>query len=222
MIHHDYLLRLIEEFARALSRIQDFRLKNRAEDARHALDQQLQQITGADRESILRLSTTEILARLLRSGTTHEVHTRAYFLVALLKESGDVALAEGHEETARETHFKALRLLFSVFEHDDPCESPAFVPTVEALRSTLATDSIPPDLLAHLMLHFERSGCYADAENTLFSLLDACGPTPELLELGTDFYERLLALNDASLERGHLPRSEAADGLAEFQRSASA
>jgi hypothetical protein len=222
MIHHDYLLRLIEEFTRALSRIQEMMAGHRPSEAREELDRQLQQLVAADREAILRLSATEILARILRAGTAHEVHTRTLFLASLLRESGALAEAQGDSTLARESRVKALRVLLSVFERTDPSESPRFVPSVDALLGQLPAECIPPDLHAQVMHHFERQGRYADAENALFHLLDQTPRSPEFVAFGTAFYERLNALSDASLERGHLPRPELAPGLAEFQRRATA
>lgn len=222
MIHHDYLLRLIEEFTRALSRIQEMMAGRRPDEAQRALDQQLQELAAADRAAVLRLSTTEILARILRKGTAHDVQTRTFFLVALLRESGDLAEVQGDATLAQESRIKALRLLLSVFDRSDPSESPRFAPSVDALLSHLSAECIPPDLHAQVMHHFERQGRYADAENALFHLLDQTPRSPEFVAFGTAFYQRLNGLSDASLERGHLPRPELAPGLAEFCRRANA
>jgi len=222
MIHHDYLLRLIEEFARALSRIQELLSGHRPVEAQQALDQQLQQLVAADRQSVLRLSATEILARILRKGTAHEVQTRTFFLAALLRESGTLAETLGDDALARESRIKALRVLLLVFEQTDPSESPRFIPSVDALLGQLSSDSTPPDLHAQLMHHFERLGRYADAENALFNLLDQTPGSPEFVAFGTAFYQRLESLGDTCLERGHLPRPELAPGLAEFRRRATA
>ncbi|MBL9129294.1 MAG: hypothetical protein JNL97_16710, partial [Verrucomicrobiales bacterium] len=67
MIHHDYLLRLIEEFAAAVSRIRDLRVEQKRDEAARTLDERFREYLDADRASVLRLSATEMLARLMRS-----------------------------------------------------------------------------------------------------------------------------------------------------------
>ncbi len=220
MIHHDYLLRLIEEFARALSRIQELRSGDRPADADAALDHQFRLLVQSDRASLLRLSVTEILARIVRQGASHEVHARTFFLVSLFRESGELAGDQGDDDLARENHLQALRLLFAVFHHLDPVETPRFVPSVDALLAVLPPQSLSAELHAQAMHHFERLGRYADAENSLFHLLDQASGTSGLREFGSAFYQRLESLNDASLERGHLSRAELAEGLSDFQRRA--
>ncbi|MGE3310306.1 MAG: DUF6483 family protein [Limisphaerales bacterium] len=220
MIQHDYLLRLIEEFTRALSRIQELRTGDRPADADQALDHQFQLLVQSDRASLLRLSVTEILARIVRQGASHEVHARTFFLVALFRESGALAEEQGDIDLARENHLQALRLLFACFQHLDPAETPRFVPTVDGLLSLLPAQSLSADLHAAAMHHFERLGRFADAENSLFHLLDQAAGTAGLREFGTAFYQRLESLNDATLERGRLGRAELAEGLQAFQKRA--
>jgi hypothetical protein len=42
-------------------------------------------------------------------------------------------------------------------------------------------------------------------------------PSPDLLDLGASFYQRLLDLSDDALMAGNLPRAEVEAGLAEFR-----
>ncbi len=224
MIHHDYILRLIEEFARALAQIRDHRANQRPADAAAALDQHFLELTGADRASILRLSTTELLARILRTGTAQDAQTRTLFVVALLRESSELARQSFPTDPAEaeDPDLKALRLLLGVLEQHEPPDLPRFVPTVDGLLAGLHRDRVPPDLRAQVMQYHERLGRFADAENDLFDLLDRCPPGPELLEFGAAFYRRTLALADATLTGGGLPRDEAMDGYTEFRRRAGA
>ena len=222
MIHHDYLLRLIEEFARAISRIRDLRAGEQPAEARHALEQQFERLLGADRESILRLSATEMLARLLRSGTTQELQARTLFLATLLRESAELARGEGRHDLAIDGHLKALRLLLSTTDVSFLDDSPGYAPTVDGLLAALARSEVPGDLRAQVMQYHERQGRFAEAENDLFDLLDQSPPGPELFDFGSAFYRRVLALSDATLLQGHLPRAEAMEGYTEFRRRAAA
>ena len=72
-----------------------------------------------------------------------------------------------------------------------------------------------PEIQKRLILHYEREGAYADAEDMLFELIDA--GHPELIPQGIELYERMLAKPDDELERGKLPRDEVEDGLAQLR-----
>lgn len=213
MIQHDYLLRLIEQFMRSLAHIQELRVGPESHRAGSALDRELEQILATNRRDVLRLGTTELLARIVRCGAAHEVRTRALFAVTLLKESGDLALEQDDEETGRDSHVQALRLLLEILEQPEHGECPQFSPTVDAIAACLDFSEIPSDTLALLMRHHERRGEFGKAEDVLFALLEAHPSSPEVVEFGKAYYRRLLSLNDASLDAGNLPRNEVIEGL---------
>lgn len=222
MIHHDYLLRLIEEFAAAVSRIRDLRVEQKRDEAARTLDERFREYLDADRATVLRLSATEMLARLMRSGTSLDLRARTLFLVALLRESADLAREQGLPPLANAHRIQALRLLLASPEAPYATETPDFVPTLEALLAPLERDALPADLRAEVMLHHERTGQLAEAENDLFDLLDLSPAGVDLFAFGSAFYRRILALGDATLIRGRLPRAEAMEGYTEFRRRASA
>lgn len=214
MIHHDYLLRLIEQFMRALAQIRDAQQSPGTHQANQLVDRELERLIASNREDILRLGTTELLARILRQSAAHEVRTKALYLVTLLKESGDLALAEGDETQAHQRHHQALRLLLETLERPDLGDCPQFAPTVDALAGCLNQPDIPLETLALLMRHYERGGEFGKAEDVLYSILDAQPTAPEVKEFGVAFYRRLLLLGDATLHQGNLCRAEVLEGLA--------
>lgn len=218
MIQHDYLLRLIEEFTRALARIAELRRVG-PEAAAPAVDRELQQLLSLPRADLVRLSTMELLARIIRTGTALEARVRMFYLVSLLKEDGDLATAAGDAEAGRASHIKALRLLFDLQSPSEAGEAPQFVPGVEALAGALEAGAapLPEDVQAGLMQHYERLGDFGRAEDALFGLLGTGPVSPEALAFGTAYYRRLLEHNDTTLIRGRLPREEVLTGLAELQ-----
>jgi Family of unknown function (DUF6483) len=68
------------------------------------------------------------------------------------------------------------------------------------------------------MRHYEQAGEHARAEDALFNMLDAGPANTELLDFGIGFYQRLLRLDDETLEVGNLPRAEVNAGLAELNQ----
>src|SRR6266511_2008230 len=62
------------------------------------------------------------------------------------------------------------------------------------------------------------AGRYADAEDALFEAIDDLPADTGLVDAGIAFYQRLLALQDADLETGGLPREEVKSSLAELLR----
>jgi tetratricopeptide (TPR) repeat protein len=217
MIRRDYILRMIEEFMQALSRIRSLKQDQRWNEASGELDAELKKLIGDDARAIARLSETELLARLMQDGPTHALREKTLVLTTLLKEAGDVATAEGRKEDSRECYLKTLHLLLDTLARGEIFDCPEFVPKVELLRESLRATPLPTRTHALLMQHYERTGEFAKAEDALFAVLDADPNNNAIVEFGITFYERLRSQSDAVLDAANLPRSEVEEGLKELQ-----
>ena len=215
MIRRDFILRMIEEWGRALAQIRALRQGGRAQAAREAVDAECQKLTALGVEGILRLSDAEFFARVSEEQLAQTVHLRTLAVITLLREAAEIVSEERPEE-AREIYLRALRLLLEVLAQENPAQFPEFVPTVETILTALQAEPLPPQTLALLMRHYEESGQYAKAEDALFSLLDTMGADSEIIGFGRAFYERILRRSDAALLAGNLPRKEAEQGRNEF------
>jgi len=217
MIRRDYILRMIEEFIRALARINSLKQGQRWNEAAEALDDEFNRLIGTGAQAAARLSETDLLARLAQDGPTQTVRDKALLLTTLLKEAGDVATAEDRMEEGRECYLKALHMLLEVLGRDDVFECPEFVPRVESLKQALQGTPLSMRTHAMLMQHHERTGEFAKAEDELFAMLDAEPDNERLVEFGSAFYRRLLAQSDTALNDADLPRAEVEEGLKELQ-----
>lgn len=217
MIRRDYIMRMIEEFMQALSRLRSLKQGQRWAEAGEELDAEFKKLVGDGAAAVARLSETELLARLMQDGPTHLVRDKTLMLTTLLTEAGDVAAAENREAESRECYLKALHLLLDVLSRDEVFESPAFVPKVEMLVGALRSTPLPVRTHARLMQHYERTGEFAKAEDALFAMLDAEPDNGAIVEFGLAFYQRLLTQSDATLDAGGLPRAEVEEGLKQLQ-----
>ena len=217
MIRRDYILRMIEEFIRALARINSLKQDQRWNEAGEMLDDEFKRLVGDGAQAVAQLSETDLLARLAQEGPTQIVRDKTLLLTTLLKEAGEVAMAENRTEEGRECYLKALHLLLDVLGREDVIEFPEFVPKVESLKHALLEASLPMRTHAVLMQHYERIGEFAKAEDELFAMLDAERDNERLMEFGCAFYRRLLARSDTALNEANLPRVEVEEGLKELE-----
>ncbi|HVY68428.1 MAG TPA: DUF6483 family protein [Verrucomicrobiae bacterium] len=216
MIRRDFILRMIEEFARVMNRVDSLKKNHRWEEAGDALDAGFNKLAGAGAEEVAKLSEIELLARVMEDGPTHGVREKTLILAALLNEAGEVAVAQGRLEAGRECHLKALHLLLEILGGQDVFECPEFVPTVEAVVIALQDGPLPPLTAARLMQHYERTGEFGKAEDMLHTLREADPGAEEMREFGVQFYRRLLERSDEELVAGNLPRAEVEEGLGEL------
>ena len=215
MIKRDYILRIIEEFAEALARIRALRNEGKLGEASVLTEEEFKRITGIDSEALLKLSETELLARLIETEPSHAVREKTFFLTTLLKEAGDIAAAEGRPEESRACYLKGLHLLLGSLARGDAFEQPEFVPKVDLFVEAL--DEVPTQTSVLLMEHYERTGQFGKAEDALFAILDGDVNNEFVLNFGISFYERLLGRRDTELDEGNLPRAEVESGLEELR-----
>ncbi|MEO8427062.1 MAG: DUF6483 family protein [Verrucomicrobiota bacterium] len=217
MIRRDFILRMIEEFAQALARINSFKRDGRWSEASETLDAEFKRLIGEGAEAVARLSESELLARLMQNEPTHVLRDKTLILTALLNEAGDVAAAQGCIEESRLGYLKALHLLLEVLARGEVIEWPEFVPKVEMLESALKGAQLSVPTHALLMQHRERTGEFAKAEDVLFAMLEAEPDNDAIGEFGVAFYRRMLSQSDSALTAANLPRAEVEEGLKELE-----
>jgi hypothetical protein len=177
---------------------------------------ELKRLTGVEPRSLLGLSESALLARLIENEPAFAVESKIFMLATLLKTQGDVSAGQGRLDESREFYLKGLHLLLGTFRLVESSERPDFVPTVEAFRAALRDAPLPVTTSAMLMQHYERIGELAKAEDALFEVLETEPANFDFLEFGRLFYQRLLRMDDDALFMGNLPRTEVQAGLAEL------
>lgn len=216
MIRRDYILRMIEDFAKAIARIRALKNDRRVSEASSLTEEEFKRITGLDSESVLRLSETELLARLIRNESMHAVPEQILFLTTLLRETGDIAVVQERFEDGRVCYLKGLHLLLGSLLRGEAAEVPEFVPKVDEFVAALADSELPAQTSALLMEHYERTGQFSRAEDALFAILEVEPDNSAAVDFGISFYERLRRQDDVRLVEGNLPRSEVEAGLKEL------
>src|SRR6185503_17438769 len=111
MMRQDYILRMIQEFGEALSRINGFKKGRQWDDAGAAVDEEFQRLVGAGAQAVAQLSETELLAKLVQGEPTSVVRHKILLMTTLLKEAGDLAAAQNRIEDSRRCYLKGLHLL---------------------------------------------------------------------------------------------------------------
>jgi hypothetical protein len=216
VIRRDYILRMIEEFIRMLSRLNSLKRCQQWQEASAIAEEEFRRLVGTDATSAAELSDTELLARLIKGEPTQAVPEKTLMLATLFKEVGDLASSQGRLADGRSFYLRSLHLLLDTIAVDERLERPDFVPRVDALVAALQDSPLSLETQARLMRHFERLGEFAKAEDCLFAMLELEPRNPRLLEFGMAFYQRLRSQSDAALLAGNLPRAEVESGLAEL------
>src|SRR6266545_1594965 len=204
MYQRDYLMRQIEQAARVLAAIMRKALGGEPDQALGMFDQAYQPLLGVSQRVVSTL-TDEQLISLLTSGSMPDLR-RVASVLEVVKSEADVHTQAGNQQAAATRYRRALTLAGYLAGRSD-----------ELVERTGGMALSPSQRLA-LARVLESLGRYADAEDALFEAIDDLPADTGLVDAGIAFYQRLLALQDADLETGGLPREEVKSSLAELLR----
>jgi hypothetical protein len=209
---------MIEEFLQALARLKAYRKSQNWREAQKTIDEEFKRLMGAGPQAAAQFTETELLARLIQGEPTLVVRQKAFMLVSLWQEAGDLATAQGRLEEGRAAYLKGLHVMLEILSQGQVSELPEFVPKVESILIALKDTPLTPRTLAMLMRHYEQTGQFGRAEDALFAMLELEPQEPRLIEFGMAFYERISRQPDFSLQNGNLHRAELDAGLAELRQ----
>jgi hypothetical protein len=195
-----------------LARVVSLKRRQEYEQALREIDAALRELGAASAGTSSEVSLDEWIA-LCRK---HE-QAASGLLVAvadLLKEQGDVFALQSKPVESHQARTLALGLLLEALIGGETFVSAELLAKVDELLDVTSDSSLPPEVLRRLVNYFEARGQFAKAEDLLFVWLES-GDTNARAQ-GRAFYERLLAVDDAELERGGLPRAEVEQGKREW------
>ncbi len=216
MTQRDYILRIAEQVGRVLARVLYDRQQEDYQGAHEFIEDQFRQMLGMGGGFVHSAPEETLLAMLTSMGVIDT--EKCWLLATLLKADGEVYEAQEDENNSYYSYLKAINLFLAVLTSDRELHRLDPVPEVEGLLYKLSNYDLPGRTKALLFHYFEQTGSFANAENTLYELLDADPDDREILESGRAFYRRLLRQSDAALAAGSLTRDEVEDGLMKLMR----
>lgn len=213
MYQRDYLMRQIEQAARALAAIMKKAMGGEPDQALVMFDQAYQPLLGVSQRVVSTL-TDEQLISLLTSGSMPDLR-RVASVLQVVKSEADVHAQAGNQQAAAGRYRRALSLAGYLASRSAELFDAELAGDVVERTSGMALSASQRLGLARVL---ESLGRYADAEDALFEAIDDLPDDTGLVDAGIVFYQRLLALQDADLETGGLPRDEVKSSLAELLR----
>ena len=203
---------MVAEMVQMLLRVVSLKHRREYDQALREVDAALRHVRGSDTDS----ESTQTVEGWIALCRKHEMAASGLMVPVadLLREQGEIfALQQQPAESGRARRF-ALGLYLEAILSGETFVTAELLDKVEQLID--ATRALPPnaEISRRLFQYFETRGHYAKAEDTIFVWLESGDARAR--DEGRAFYERLLKLDDATLEQGGLPRAEAEQGRKDF------
>jgi len=216
MSQRDYILRIAEEFGRAVAQVVYQKQIKDYTAGQNLIDEQCKQLLGVGIGFVHSIPEETLLSMLTSFGTLNT--EKCWLLASLLKAEGDIYLDQGNSDNSYYSYLQSLNLFLEVLLLDATISGTDFVPELEGLLYKLSEYELPTSTKLKLFQYFDQSGKYARAEDILFDMLQIGPPDRDVLALGIAFYQRLTRKSDAGLKAGNFSRAEVEEGLSQVER----
>jgi hypothetical protein len=216
MSQRDYILRIAEEFGRALAQVLSNRQIKDYAAAHKLIDEQCKQAFGMG-IGFMRSLPEETLLSMLTSFDTLDTE-RCWLLATFLKADGDIYQDQENVSESYYSYVRSLNLVLEVLLLETIARDRSIVLEIEELLSSLSDFELPIKTKLLLFKYFEHTHQYAKAEDLLFEMIRADDSEGDIVQRGISFYRRLKRKTDAELRIGNFSREGVEEGLAQLKK----
>ena len=211
MFEKDYIMRMIQQFAKLLAEVL-FKIRSgNVEEAQSDIQSASQKYLGLGFDFLLGTSNQHLVNIFSIGGRLNA--EKCYIAAQLFFHEAKAREAKNPEDSFR-CYIRALDLLLICMEQLDEAAESEAISVIGEILQICRNEGFPFDIYKKLLFFYEYRKEYAKAEDYLFKLAEI--RSDDSLQIGKSFYARLMNKTDQELEAGNLPRSEAEEGLLEF------
>jgi hypothetical protein len=213
MMNKDYILRMAEQFGRALAIILHLRKSNKYEDSLIYIDDLFLRTTGFI-SSFVNSASEEMLLKMISPLGKLNVQKCAW-IALLLKEEGDIYDDMGNENESYFRYLKSLHFFLEVAKHPEEARDIDIPSAIDYDLSVLEVFELPQETKIRLFKYFEAAGEYGRAKKMLSEVVNAAEGSADagVTEQETAFYERMRDKSDDELRAGGLSRKDVEEGI---------
>jgi len=198
---HDYILKIIEQFAAYLWAIV---FNKRTQNYDLAIEKIEEVYTGLllkNGDDIKELTVVDIIK--------NNQNENIEIIANLLYEEADIIeLRNGYNDLSLEYYIKSFKLFFFLINET---ESKIFNKNADDIINKLEYYEINSEIEFEIYKYYFKIGLFGKAEDKLYQLSEH--NYPEIKKEIKQFYEILMEKEDSELENGNLPRNEIIDAI---------
>ncbi|GAB6927215.1 hypothetical protein JCM10914A_11980 [Paenibacillus sp. JCM 10914] len=213
MFRRDYLVRLIEDMTQMIATVFSLKQQRKHTEARVKLDELFKREFGLNTGLLTSLSAADI-EQLFRNHGVLEAD-KLQSAARLLEEEADLLNDTQREEEAAALNIKVLQLYLKAGLQGADVSLIGLPERIQGLKERLRTYVLPEVVTRDLLVFMEQQGQYAEAENTLYHMLDNGMIS---YEEALTFYQRLIQFEPEQLVQGGLPLEEVHEGMEDLAR----
>lgn len=154
MIRRDYLMRLIEQFAGAVSKILELKKTKNYKKALSFINQTYNELFGFNSLLINSYDTEDLISLMSTDGFPDA--NKCLIIAVLLKEEGELYEAEGKADISRVRYLKSLDIFLRGFLSESEIKMDVYSYDLEKVVEKLEEKNLNPDIKNRLSKYYEK------------------------------------------------------------------
>lgn len=211
MIKNDLQDTKLLELSQILKKVLEYKSKGRYEEGFFELKNAYKQLLGLNGDLAEKLNIEDVIA-LISAHEAAEIY-KLVILARLLEAESFVYDSKQDISKALNIKLKSLQVFNGALLTDKETTLETSKESIENIIDYLSSYEIHQNAYVILMDHFEVMGSFDKAEDTFYELLERNPSSEKIINLGINFYSRLLDKEEEELEEGNLSLSEVREGL---------
>ncbi|WP_186430558.1 DUF6483 family protein [Clostridium sp. BSD9I1] len=133
---------------------------------------------------------------------------KAIIISKLLEQRAHILAIQGKDNESFYIYIKALNLFIEAFLCDKETDLDRYFQDIPDIIEKTSGYVLSQETLQRIISYYKEVGDFAAGEDYLYELFDATGKDEDSITFAKEFYDSLLKLDDAALEKGNLSREE--------------
>lgn len=133
---------------------------------------------------------------------------KAIIISKLLEQRAHILAIQGKDNESFYIYIKALNLFIEAFLCDKETDLDRYFEDIPDIIEKTSGYVLSEETLKRIISYYKEVGDFASGEDYLYELFDATGKDEDSITFAKEFYDSLLKLDDAALEKGNLSREE--------------
>jgi hypothetical protein len=154
MIRRDYLMRLIEQFVEALSKLLKLKANKNYEEALSLIGQTYEELLGFDSLFVNSFSTEDLISIISIDGVPDV--NKCIIIATLLKEEGEIYEAQNQKDISRMRYLKSLDIFLRGFLSEGEIKMDISSYEMEKIVEKLGKKNLTPEIKKRLSKYYEN------------------------------------------------------------------
>jgi len=206
MIREDYIMRMVKQFTRAVTKILRLKESHKYHAALKTVNETFQKLFGLNSEVFDSLSTESIIELLKLEHS--EIMQKCFWVAKLIKEEAEIYESQKDSRISESKYLKSLELYLEGITYGDNSNVYDYFTKIKEIIDKFEQSEIPNRTKYKLLRYYEKIENYSKVEDLLFELLELEEDKRDIIEYGISFYNNLLTKSDKELIDENLPRDK--------------